>query len=47
MTEKNKDIIVQESKPPIFSSWNKLYAFVFGELVLLVVIFYLFTKAFE
>lgn len=28
-------------------AWNKLYALVLGELVFLVVLFYLFTKTFE
>ena len=47
----NKDDEIKNSKedplPPIFGSWNKLYGFVFSTLVLLVVLFYLFTKAFE
>jgi len=37
----------EDSRPPIFGSWNKLYGFVFFTLVLLVLLFYLFTKAFE
>jgi hypothetical protein len=36
-----------EEKPPFFSSWNKLYALVIGELVVLVLLFYLFTQAFS
>ncbi len=39
--------IVEDDKPPIFGSWNKLYGFVFFTLVALVFIFYVFTKAFE
>jgi len=37
----------EEEKPPIFDSWNKLYSFVFLTFVVLVFLFYLFTKAFE
>lgn len=33
--------------PPIGRSWNRLYAVVLGELVLLVALFYWFTKVFE
>jgi hypothetical protein len=41
----NKD--VQEEKPPILSSWRKLYAVVLLNLVLLIVLFYIFTKSFD
>ena len=34
-------------KPPFFSSWKKWYALVLLHLAFLIVIFYLFTKAFE
>jgi hypothetical protein len=34
-------------KPPLFSSWKKWYALVLLHLVFLIVVFYLFTKAFE
>jgi len=34
-------------KPPFFSSWKKWYALVLLHLVFLIVVFYLFTKAFE
>lgn len=33
--------------PPFFKSWGRLYAFVIGFFVLLVILFYLFTKWFE
>jgi len=33
--------------PPFGGSWNRLYAIVLGELVLLVFLFWWFTKAFE
>jgi hypothetical protein len=32
---------------PWLRSWPRLYALVLGELAILVVLFYLFTKAFE
>ncbi|MFQ5602189.1 MAG: hypothetical protein ACE5HS_02860 [bacterium] len=36
-----------EEAPPIFKSWNRLYAFVFGHLVLLIIAFYIFTRIFR
>lgn len=33
--------------PPIGRTWNRLYAVVLGELALLVVLFYWFTRVFE
>ncbi len=36
-----------EDKPPILKSWNSLYALVFINLVVLVVLFYLFTEYFS
>ncbi len=36
-----------QEKPPIFSSWNRWYAIVLLNLVVLIVLFYLFTKTFE
>ncbi|GBD86170.1 hypothetical protein BMS3Abin03_00080 [bacterium BMS3Abin03] len=45
MTNKidNKD----EEPAPFFGSWKKIYAFVFGELIFLIILFYIFTKVFE
>jgi len=37
----------EDSLPPIFGSWNKIYSFVFFTLIALILLFYLFTKAFE
>jgi len=34
-------------KPPIFSSWNRWYAVVLLNLAVLILLFFLFTKAFE
>lgn len=33
-------------KPPIFKSWNAWYFVVIGFLLLLIILFYLFTKHF-
>ncbi|MDZ7624791.1 MAG: hypothetical protein U5J96_10160 [Ignavibacteriaceae bacterium] len=37
----------EDSPPPILGSWNKIYGFVFFNLIVLILLFYLFTKAFE
>jgi len=39
--EKNRE------KSPVFSSWKRLYAAVLLNLAFLILLFYLFTKAFE
>ena len=36
-----------ESPPPFMGSWKRLYGVVLVELGLLILLFYLFTKAFE
>ncbi len=36
-----------EGKPPLVSSWRNLYILVLGNLVVLIAVFYAFTKAFE
>ena len=35
-----------EPPPPLLGSWNRLYALVVGELLLLVLLFLIFTWAF-
>jgi hypothetical protein len=37
----------QEERPPFFSSWKKVYYFVFINLIFLIFVFYLFTKYFS
>jgi len=37
----------QEERPPVFSTWRRLYFAVLGNLVLLVVIFYLISRIFS
>jgi len=41
----DNDII--EEKPPILSSWNKIYFFVLLNLFVLIVLFYSFSEAFK
>jgi hypothetical protein len=41
----NKEI--DQEKPPILSSWKRLYTIVLLNLALLIVLFYIFTKAFD
>ncbi|MFC1608474.1 hypothetical protein ACFL47_10950 [Candidatus Latescibacterota bacterium] len=36
-----------EEPPPVFSSWNRLYTLVFINLVVLIVLFYVFTRVFQ
>jgi len=38
---------IADDKPPFLGSWNKIYWIVFGELIILIALFYLFTKAFS
>jgi len=37
----------EETPPPLLGSWNKLYTLVFSTLVILIILFYIFTKVFE
>lgn len=36
-----------EERPPFLGSWNNIYALVLGELIVIIALFYLFTKAFS
>lgn len=36
-----------QEKPPLLSSWKRLYAVVLLNLAFLIILFYLFTKAFK
>ena len=36
-----------EGPPPFGGSWTRLYALVLGNLVVLILLFYLFTRAFR
>lgn len=45
--QKNKKPDAAQEHPPIFSSWNRLYSIVLLNLAFLIIIFYIFTKAFQ
>ncbi|RAJ79208.1 hypothetical protein CLV59_106269 [Chitinophaga dinghuensis] len=38
---------LHEEKPPLFPSWTYWYVLVVAWLVVLIILFYLFTKAFS
>jgi hypothetical protein len=38
---------INDDKPPFLGSWNKIYWIVFGELIVLIALFYFFTKVFS
>jgi len=46
-TEEHDIAREDEGKPPLVSTWNRLYALVLVNLVVLIAVFYAFTKAFE
>jgi hypothetical protein len=46
-TERIEDEEKDQEKPPILSSWKRLYTVVLLNLALLILLFYLFTKAFD
>ncbi len=37
----------ESNSPPILKSWARLYSFVLGELVLLIVLFYMFSRFYQ
>jgi hypothetical protein len=45
MNENLKD--TSEDKPPFLGSWSKIYSVVLIELIILITLFYLFTKEFS
>jgi len=48
MQSEEKEIISEDDcTPPIFGSWIKIYSLVIGNLILLIFLFYIFTKVFE
>jgi hypothetical protein len=38
---------VEEGSPPVLATWNRLYAAVILFLAFLIILFYLFTKAYQ
>ncbi len=49
MSEKNdlSHSAEEETKPPLFGSWNGWYIFVLGSLVLYIILFDWFTRSFQ
>ena len=43
----NEEDKLIEEKPPALSTWNKLYLIVFINTVILILLFYYFTKMFS
>jgi len=41
------EVSEDQPSPPFVRSWRSMYVLVVGELALLIVLFYLFMKAFE
>lgn len=37
----------KDEKPPFLNTWGNVYVLVVGTLVVLIILFYLFTKHFE
>ena len=44
--QNNEEKLIEE-KPPVLSTWNQLYLIVFVNTVILILLFYLFTKMFS
>ena len=38
---------MEQEKPPILGNWRNVYALVIGVLIVLIILFYFFTKHFE
>jgi len=47
ITPDTSDQDVEEGSPPLFATWNRLYAVVIGFLAILIIAFYLFTIAYQ
>lgn len=47
MKEQTNAHVQPEEAPPILKTWNRLYAVVFFNLVVLIALFYLFTRIFN
>jgi len=46
VNNQDKNEIVEE-KPPVLSSWKQLYTIVLLNLVVLIILFYVFTRMFS
>jgi hypothetical protein len=47
MTPEKEEHEVEEGTPPIFATWGWLYAAVIVFLAFCIIVFYLFTKAYQ
>jgi hypothetical protein len=47
ISTKNSKEETEGEKPPFLSSWNRIYVLVFLNLILLIILFYLFAKIFS
>lgn len=47
MEYKEYEIEPEEENPPILGKWKNMYIFVIANLVVLIILFYLFTKYFQ
>lgn len=50
LTDDEKDLLSDDftdEKPPILGEWKNLYSLVAAILIILIILFYIFTKAFE
>jgi len=45
--DENQEIEFKDNPPPGFKSWKTIYLIVLGNLALLIVLFYIFTKVFN
>ncbi|MFC1725288.1 hypothetical protein ACFL4T_06650 [candidate division KSB1 bacterium] len=45
--DQKKNNSAPEEKPPLVSTWKRLYLLVFFNLVFLIILFYIFTKTFQ
>ena len=47
ITPDSQEHDIEEGSPPVFATWSRLYATVIGFLAFLIILFYLFTKAYQ
>jgi hypothetical protein len=38
---------VEEGSPPVFATWNRIYAVIIGFLAFLIIVFYIFTISYQ
>jgi len=45
--DEKQEVEFEDTPPPQFKSWKTIYLLVLGNLALLIVLFYIFTKVFN